>query len=113
MGASLFLNPKASCPSVETEIRARVNGTNGWVDPHNHGNYTMVSDEAGVMRLTRTTGNGKYTDALMLTFSDWGGDYGCQITACSESQVNSFAVADHDIGEYKEELRAMSIGAGH
>ena len=132
--ASLFLNPKASCPSVETEIRARVNGTNGWVDPHNHGNYTMVSDEAGVMRLTRTTGNGKYTDALMLTFSDWGGDYGCQITACSESQVNSFAdfstnfcnlhdlycgkqdgcpVADHDIGEYKEELRAMSIGAGH
>jgi len=131
--ASLFLNPKASCPIVEAEIRARVKGVNGWVDPHNHGTYTMLHDEAGVMRLKRVTGNGKYTDMLMFTFSDWGGDYGCQVTACSESQVNSFLdmstnfcnlhnlycgkqdgcpVADQDIGEYKEELRTFSRGAG-
>eukprot|EP00933_Yihiella_yeosuensis_P083813 TRINITY_DN980_c0_g1_i1.p1 TRINITY_DN980_c0_g1~~TRINITY_DN980_c0_g1_i1.p1 ORF type:complete len:188 (-),score=35.39 TRINITY_DN980_c0_g1_i1:312-875(-) len=132
--ASLFLNPKASCPEVEAEIRARVKGENGWVDPHNHGTYTMISDEAGVMRLKRLTGDKKYTDMIMFTFADWGGDYGCQITACSESQVNSFLdfstnycnlrnlycgkaegcpIALHDIGEYKESLRECSYGAGH
>jgi len=132
--ASLFLNPKASCKSVEEEIRARVKGTNGWVDPHNHGNYSFVEDSFGVMKLKRVTGNGKYTDMMMFTFSDWGGDYGCQVTACSESQVNSLfdastnfcnlhnlycgkqdgcPVAGADIGEYREELRKMSTGAGH
>eukprot|EP00933_Yihiella_yeosuensis_P071080 TRINITY_DN79279_c0_g1_i1.p2 TRINITY_DN79279_c0_g1~~TRINITY_DN79279_c0_g1_i1.p2 ORF type:complete len:189 (-),score=40.31 TRINITY_DN79279_c0_g1_i1:475-1041(-) len=132
--ASLLVTAKTSCSIVQDEIRARVKGENGWVDPHNHGTYSMISDQGGAMKLKRVTGNGKYTDMMVLTFAGLEEDSSCQIAACSESQVNSWLdmstnfcnlhnlycgkqdgcpIAVQDIGEYKEELRSMSSGAGH
>jgi len=167
--ASLLLRTTATCDEVVAEIRARVNGTNGWIDPHNQGTYTMINDftgvqrlssmidprtnkmiaDAGTMRLERKTGkgtymlsdkvalqfaaSGKYTDVMMFSFADRPGKFQCQITACSESQVNSYLdlstnycnirnlycgkedgcpVAGQDIGEYREALRSFSRGAG-
>jgi len=72
---------------VLEEIQARVAGTDGWCDPHNKGIYTIDSSSATAVALHRKTGNGKYTDKMILSLSASGS--GCEIQACSESQVTS------------------------
>ena len=82
-----------SCADVEEEVRLRVNGTNGWCDPHNKGHYTLTGATASDLSLTRLTGNNKYTDKLNLLFTSTSGansaSVGCVVEACSESQVTS------------------------
>ena len=82
-----------SCADVEEEVRLRVNGTDGWCDPHNKGHYKIVGAAAASLSITRLTGNNKYTDKLNLLFTPTLGDslasLGCVVAACSESQVTS------------------------
>lgn len=80
----------ASCAAVEAEMTARVAGqsTGAWFDPHNKGTYTIVKTSSSELDLTRTTGNGKYTDKMIFTFSDDGSGK-CTLSGCSESQVTS------------------------
>jgi hypothetical protein len=83
----------ASCSDVQSEIEARANQENGWVDPHNGGVYSLLSSDSGVINTQRTTnpdtsvGGTLYTDKQTFALSDTDG--GCQIEACSESQGSS------------------------
>eukprot|EP00940_MAST-03C_sp_MAST-3C-sp2_P002953 g2953.t1 len=79
-----------SCADVRSVIQGRAEGTaNGqWVDPHNKGTYTVESSSDSQMALQRETGNKKYTDKMLFTFTD-NGDSSCSVVACSESQVTS------------------------
>jgi len=77
------------CSTVLAEIKARVAGTNGWIDPHNGGTYQITSESDSRVELTRTTGDKKYTDKMILTLEDDGS--GCSLSGCSESQVTSVA----------------------
>ena len=84
----------SDCADVAEEVRLRVNGTNGWCDPHNNGTYALVGEPtASDLSLTRRTGNDKYTDKLNILFtpteSSGDIDTGCVVSACSESQVTS------------------------
>mmetsp|Transcript_6461 Transcript_6461/g.8907 ORF Transcript_6461/g.8907 Transcript_6461/m.8907 type:complete len:169 (+) Transcript_6461:147-653(+) len=81
--------PDSSCGDVATEIIARINGENGWTDPHNGGTYTLTSgsETTSVLTTQRVTGNGKYTDLQKWTLSGSGSS--CEVAACSESQVTS------------------------
>ena len=105
-----------SCSTVKNEIISRMNGDNGWLDPHNNGTYTVIDNEVvdvqysygddedqydGQMtKITgsRVTGNGQYTDLFTFTLleqdsSDGNTDGGgCVLNACSESQV--FSILD-------------------
>ncbi|CAK9014591.1 Uncharacterized protein SCF082_LOCUS12385 [Durusdinium trenchii] len=88
----LVASTDASCADVEEEIKARAQGLNGWVDPHNKGTYTLLGEEAHgghkVIMLQRLTGNKKYTDKIAMTLEkELTG--GCKIKGCSESQVTS------------------------
>jgi len=78
-----------SCEEVKTVIVNRANGSqNGqWVDPHNKGKYTVLSNDGDTVELQRETGNGKYTDKMTFTLTTSG--EGCAVFACSESQVTS------------------------
>lgn len=89
-----------SCEFVATEILDRVNGAAGWVDPHNEGHYTVLSQVPAsgtptTINLSRRTGDDRYTDKMDLTFAQSSGpagaNTGCEIEACSESQVTSYA----------------------
>ena len=92
--------PKAtSCDMVKSEIIARINGENGWIDPHNNGTYallnTAVNNEEQMSQITgsRTTGDGQYTDMFIFTFeNDVTNGGGCILNGCSESQV--FSILD-------------------
>jgi len=94
-GSSAFFHAKCemeasftdSCETVQTEMIARANGENGWVDPHNGGTYSFTSTTSTDIAGTRTTGDGKYTDKYDFHFEADGS--GCKVSACSESQVNS------------------------
>ena len=86
----------STCADVEEEVRLRVNGTDGWCDPHNKGTYKLISSTPSDLSLTRLTGNNKYTDKLNLLFTstqvasaDGVVSSGCVVSACSESQVTS------------------------
>lgn len=94
-----------SCAMVQTEITSRMNGDNGWVDPHHHGTYTIINDhynyEEKITQITgsRVTGHGNYTDLFIFTLEEdknvggsGGGNGGCILSSCSESQV--FSVLD-------------------
>jgi len=82
-----------SCDAVRSEISARVNGQySAWHDPHNNGTYTFTDNSTETeWSLERLTGDGKYTDKILFTFTDSGS--GCFVTACSESQV--FSILDY------------------
>jgi hypothetical protein len=89
-----------SCDVVASEIFNRVNGASGWVDPHNEGHYTLLSQQPASgtptkINLSRRTGDDKYTDKMDLQFTPTtgpaGANSGCEIEACSESQVTSYA----------------------
>ncbi|CAE7412974.1 unnamed protein product [Symbiodinium natans] len=82
----------ASCADVMEEIRARVT-SDSWVDPHNKGTYTLLSEAKDELDIQRVTGNKKYTDKIIFSFSDFGGAKpACGISACSESQ--GFSIGD-------------------
>lgn len=88
----LSISFQNSCAAVMSEIKIRVAaGEAGkWVDPHNKGKYTIRSNSDTQMALSHLTGNGKYTDEILLTFT--GSGETCSVAACSESQV--FSVLD-------------------
>ena len=90
-----------NCADVAEEILARLHGVGGWVDPHNEGTYTLLAQtpKTGAptkLDLKRATGGaGTYTDKMDLSFAASGTaagtGAGCEVTACSESQVTSYA----------------------
>eukprot|EP00526_Cylindrotheca_closterium_P023966 CAMPEP_0113620954 /NCGR_PEP_ID=MMETSP0017_2-20120614/10691_1 /TAXON_ID=2856 /ORGANISM="Cylindrotheca closterium" /LENGTH=192 /DNA_ID=CAMNT_0000530655 /DNA_START=53 /DNA_END=631 /DNA_ORIENTATION=+ /assembly_acc=CAM_ASM_000147 len=90
--------PGTQCQKVLEEVTARLNHENGWVDPHNKGNYALISSksstdektgkEVNLINASHTTGNGKYTDLLNLQLTV-GDDGDCVLETCSESQVTS------------------------
>jgi hypothetical protein len=69
------------------EMNGRAAGTNGWVDPHNGGTYSLTTTSSNDIEGQRTTGDKKYTDKFDFNFKTVGD--GCEVTACSESQVTS------------------------
>ena len=90
---TVFENP---CSTVQQEMMKRVNGQadGTWTDPHNGGNYTVLSTPAGLpatWEFSRLTGDGKYTDLINYAFYAYG-ETSCQMYACSESQV--FSIGD-------------------
>merc|ERR1711968_204338 len=109
MGANVFLwlhaktqlvaTAAASCADVQAEIEARASGLNGWVDPHNGGNYTIITRthtaDGNVQIWTNRTTNPEtsiggriYTDKQVFTLVGHSGH--CSIEACSESQGMSY-----------------------
>ena len=60
-----------------------------WTDPHNGGKYAVASSSATALAGTRTTANGQYTDKFAFSFAAVSA--GCELEACSESQVTSVA----------------------
>lgn len=95
------------------------------------GGIAIVPSSLRFSTLTRLTGDGQFTDKMTFTFADTSAG-GCQVAACSDSQVNSLfddstnycnlrnlycGTADgcnpvtKDIA-YKEELGKFSKGAG-
>lgn len=98
--------PSNTCAQVKEEIVLRLTQSS-WIDPHNNGTYKLTSKsdggggggtEADVVTGERLTGDGKYTDKFVFTFtpeeseSSSSSSSGCQVTACSESQV--FSILD-------------------
>jgi len=81
---------KNACAEVIEEISARVGGQkNGtWHDPHNKGTYTIDTQTATEIDMHRLTGNNKYTDKQVLSFTT-DSDGSCVMQACSQSQVTS------------------------
>jgi len=78
-----------SCAEVQAEVKARAEGsTSGkWTDPHNGGSYTEPAAAGDVWSLEHKAAKG-YIDKVKLTFSD-AANGGCNLNACSESQVTS------------------------
>ena len=86
-GCQVTINFENSCNDVQNEIQNRVSSS--WVDPHNGGNYTIIDSSDTLMQLSRVTGDGKYTDLINFAFQS---SSGCDVHACSESQV--FSIGD-------------------
>jgi len=84
----------ASCDVVQKEIVARLQGTDGWQDPHNRGTYALLETGSSplTIRGSRVTGNGKYTDKFGFDLVSIDGGKGCELSGCSQSQV--FSVLD-------------------
>jgi hypothetical protein len=55
----------ASCSDVRAEIAARAQASTAgsWVDPHNGGIYSLVSNDNGVIQTERSTNQGTYMPA--------------------------------------------------
>lgn len=68
---------------------ARIAGQRGWTDPHNHGSYTLESSSGNTITASRLTGDGQYTDQMDFVMTSTAAG-GCQVQACSESQVTSY-----------------------
>merc|ERR1719350_2094800 len=83
-GTMTFQN---SCADVSAELQARANGQDGWKDPHNRGNYQVLSTQGNVLKVKRRTGNNRYTDVI--TFAMQANGDGCKVNSCSVSQGNS------------------------
>jgi len=76
-----------SCDKVAEEVKARASGQQGWTDPHNEGNYELLSSDADNIKIKRRTGNNRYTDVITFALAD--SDGGCSANICSVSQGNS------------------------
>merc|ERR1712110_663990 len=74
-----------ACADVHDEIVARINGVNGWYDPHNKGKYNLLEESESVIHASRNSAEGGYTDKMDFTLQP-AGDASCLITACSVSQ---------------------------
>lgn len=85
--AQMTVNFQEDCATVADEITARGKGEEGWKDPHNRGQYTVLASGSSMVMLKRRTGNNRYTDKITFSLSANGG--GCKAVACSESQGNS------------------------
>jgi hypothetical protein len=79
------------CTVVQSEINLRITSP-AWIDPHNAGTYKQITSQSGDVHGSRTTASGKYTDLFNFSLIDIEGK-GCQLTACSESQV--FSIFDY------------------
>lgn len=90
------------CSAMRQEIMARVEGKNGWEDPHNRGTYSTRSESpaspssVAPLLLKRLTTNKStsfkhviYTDYFNILFMPSSQAKGCEIEACSESQGHS------------------------
>merc|ERR1719491_2135589 len=86
-----FPQASTTCGVVSAEIMARLNGDNQWMDPHNRGKYTLIESSSTSIRGSRETGDGKYTDLFGFELSSMEGG-GCELKACSQSQV--FSILD-------------------
>jgi len=74
-----------SCDDVKQEMRARLNGENGWTDPHNGGTYKYLGEEDNVLKSQRITNSiPKFLDHMNFGFQDTA-DGGCSVAACSDS----------------------------
>jgi len=104
--AQVTLTADKSCDVVMAEMKARIAGQPGaWHDPHNNGQYALdASDDPSELHMHRVTGDKKYTDKQLFTFTNSPGQ--CEITGCSESQV--FSVADFSTNYC--DLRMMYCG---
>jgi len=76
-----------SCSDVTKEVIDRATGTDGWTDPHNDGNYSMMETNNNYIKIKRRTGNNKYTDVITFDLATDGS--GCKANVCSVSQGNS------------------------
>jgi len=76
-----------SCAEVAAEVEARGEMQDGWTDPHNGGTYKVLAATSNLISLSRTTGNGEYTDKQTFALSASGS--GCVANICSESQGTS------------------------
>lgn len=80
---------ESSCATVQSEISKRVAGQYDlWHDPHNNGTYTVTATSNTEMQIQRLTGDKKYTDKMVFTFTSTSAS-NCKLEACSESQVTS------------------------
>lgn len=86
------------CTTVISEINLRLTSPT-WVDPHNHGTYTQlsssrISSNHILVKGSRLTGDGKYTDLFTFYTTDKNSSSQpqCEVNACSESQV--FSILD-------------------
>eukprot|EP00754_Rhynchopus_humris_P012135 Rhum_TRINITY_DN14267_c1_g1::Rhum_TRINITY_DN14267_c1_g1_i1::g.75624::m.75624 len=76
------------CAAATAEVQARIKGVDGWVDPHNGGNYSVVSFAGNTLHGQRTTGKAPhYLDLFTMVFTAQGSS--CQIMSCSKSQATS------------------------
>lgn len=81
------------CTTVKKEIEARIFGQyETWHDPHNNGTYSLTSQDDSQFSISRVTGDLKYTDKMIFTFTNNVHD-GCTVGACSQSQV--FSIGDY------------------
>jgi hypothetical protein len=88
-GCQISVTFENSCDSVRTEVISRVDGQyDAWHDPHNNGTYTITMKSLEEIDLERLTGDKKYTDKIIFTFTDTGPS-SCSVDACSQSQVTS------------------------
>merc|ERR1712023_258527 len=85
------ITASSSCDSVRHEILGRLNGTNGWYDPHNRGTYVFDKASTSMVAGHRLAAKGGYTDKFMFELVD--GNDGCEMKACSESQ--GYSVYDY------------------
>lgn len=78
-----------SCRHVQSELKARLS-SNKWIDPHNHGTYTLKASNSTTLHASHLTGTGLYTDQLAFQFVDTSTtEQHCTLHACSTSQVTS------------------------
>eukprot|EP00050_Salpingoeca_kvevrii_P002305 m.190746 g.190746 ORF g.190746 m.190746 type:complete len:165 (-) comp10588_c0_seq1:1176-1670(-) len=91
-GCEVTVTFSDNCTTVQREMLGRINGVDGWYDPHNRGKYEATSVGAAVIEAKRVTGNGKYTDLLEFKFQN-ATSGGCVVDACSASQV--FSIIDY------------------
>jgi len=91
--SALTITFPIACDVVAELVFSRV--TSDWVDPHNGGNYTLLSDNRpSTILMSRAAGSQaktpkgpNYDDQVKFTFLPTDG--GCQVRACSESHVTS------------------------
>ena len=82
-----------SCESVHKEIMVRVSQQGKtWIDPHNNGTYTLISETTNRIKLSRLTADHKYMDLMIFVLLDTPLG-SCIVEACSESQV--FSIVDY------------------
>lgn len=84
------------CSTVISEINLRLTSPT-WIDPHNRGTYSQISStpmspEHVLIKGSRLTGDGKYTDLFTFYTTDLNESGSCEVHACSESQV--FSILD-------------------
>jgi len=93
-GVKVTTTASTTCDLVKTEMTSRINGADGWKDPHNGGIYSILSQNAAELKTQRTTNPAKavggkvYVDKQVFSFTD-NSDGTCKIEACSESQSTS------------------------